>query len=335
MTRNELFDQIKNSDIKNIYLFYGQEVYLMNTAINNIKNRIEKENGGEIDYIYADGKSITGDEIVEHCCTVSFLSSVKLIVVENLPALINKDAKADESILEYIDRPDDAVLIFLCTAEVSKTSSVYKKLLSKACCVDFSPLSDIELKSYISREMKKYGKKIGNAEMDFLVQYTNTELICLISELNKLALGSEDVNISQNDIEENVTPSRDYKIYRLTDYIMDKNVKEAVELTDLLLSQQEEPIYIVAVIAKTVHNCLVAKHRLGENKNAVEIAKELGVKDFAVKRIIGYSQRYSIKKIEYCNELLLRTDEALKSSSVDSLQQLTVLIVGIINCLKS
>ena len=66
-----------------------------------------------------------------------------------------------------------------------------------------------------------------------------------------------------------------------------------------------------------------------------ELAKELGVKDFAAKKIIGYAQRYSMKKIEYCNDLLLRTDEALKSSAADPLQQLTVLIVGIINCLKS
>ncbi len=334
MTRNELFEQIKKGELNNVYLFYGQEVYLMDNAVKNIKNRLEKENGGQIDYINADGKNISSEEIIEYCCTVSFLSPVKLIVVEDFPALMNKDAKADESIMAYIDDPQDAVLIFLCNSDVAKTSALYKKLLTTACTVDFSPLSDNELKIFINRELNKYGKKISASELDFLIQYTDTELNSLLNELNKLELSSEDSSITLDDIENIVTPSREYKIFKLTDYIMDRNKSQAVELIDLLLWQKEDPIFIVAVISKTLHNCLIAKYKLNEKRSSAEIAKELGIKDFAVKKIMAYCQKYKLKQIENCQDLLLNADEALKSSSVDGREILTVLIAEIIANLR-
>ena len=43
----------------------------------------------------------------------------------------------------------------------------------------------------------------------------------LVPELNKLALSSDGV-IDRKAVEETVTPARDYKIYRLTDFVFEK-----------------------------------------------------------------------------------------------------------------
>ncbi len=43
MKRDELLAQIKSGTIKDIYLFYGQETYLMRAALEEIKKVLEEQ----------------------------------------------------------------------------------------------------------------------------------------------------------------------------------------------------------------------------------------------------------------------------------------------------
>ena len=102
MKRDELLAQIKSGTIKDIYLFYGQETYLMRAALEEIKKVLEEQSraaGGDLDYINADGREINGEQITEFCTTASFVSPRKLIAVEDYPPLIGKDTQACLNIL--------------------------------------------------------------------------------------------------------------------------------------------------------------------------------------------------------------------------------------------
>ena len=335
MNRDELFQSIKEGNINRIYLFYGQETYIMASAIDAIRRSLSAQ-GAEPDYISVDGRNVPGEQIVELCLTVSFVSPCKLIVVDNLPQLTAKDAPSDERLLEYADAPDDdAVLVFTCTADAVKTSPLFKKLSKHACAVDFTPLSDRELGTFIRRELKKYSKSITQENTEFLISYTDTELNKLQSELNKLALGSEHTDISREDIENIVTPSRDYKIFKLTDYIFDGDTLQAVQLTDLLLMQKEEPVYIIAVLAKTVHNCIMVKSMRGQGIPDAQICAGLGIKEFVLGKLSRYCRRYSMEKLTECAGQLLAADEKIKTSSVNPGDCLTGAVMRINGILKS
>ena len=69
MKRDELLAQIKSGTIKDIYLFYGQETYLMQAALEEIKKVLEEQSraaGGDLDYINADGREINGEQALYH-----------------------------------------------------------------------------------------------------------------------------------------------------------------------------------------------------------------------------------------------------------------------------
>ena len=194
MKRDELLAQIKSGIIKDIYLFYGQETYLMRAALEEIKKVLEEQSraaGGDLDYINADGREINGEQITEFCTTASFVSPRKLIAVEDYPPLIGKDAQAEPCLLEYIDNPADAVLVFYCTQEVIKTSPLYKKLVKRGEVVEFLPPSETELEKFIRGELKKYGRSIDADALRFLISYTDTGLCMLVPELSLLLAATE------------------------------------------------------------------------------------------------------------------------------------------------
>ena len=333
MTRNELFEELKKKKLQNVYLFYGQEGYLISNAIDKIKNILEQESEGEIDYINADGNSVSEDDLLDICCSVSFIAIRKVIVVENYNAIINKEGKSD-NLIQYLDSPDDNVLIFVCTRDISKSSALYKKLCKTACCVDFSPLTEKELQLFIKREIEKYNKSISTGDIDYLIQYTNTELNSLCLELNKLALACDESCILRDLIDEVVTPSREYKIFRLTDYILDGNRGEAIKLLDVLLAEKEEPIFIVAVLSKTFHNCMMIMDMLKARKSVNEMASTLGMKDFVLNKLVSKCNKFKRSQIIACHDLLLSTDNALKSLPVDPRDCITTLIINLIIKLK-
>lgn len=334
MTRNELFEELKRNTLRNVYLFYGQEAYLISNAVDRIKNILAQDDSEEVDYISADGKTVSDEDILDICCSVSFIATRKIVVVDNYAALVNKEGKVSDQLLKYLDAPEDTVLIFVCTQDIIKSSALYKKLTKTACCVDFSPLTDKELQLFVKRELDKYGKKIGNSEIEYLIQYTNTELNSLTLELNKLALACDENVVKIDLIEEIITPSREYKIFKLTDYILDGNRGETIKLLDVLLAEKEEPIFIVAVLSKTFHNCLLIKDMLKERKSVSDMASLLGVKDFVLNKLITRCNKLKNSQIVGCNELLLDADSALKSSTVDERDCITALAVNLIAKLK-
>ncbi|UKI20237.1 MAG: DNA polymerase III subunit delta [Oscillospiraceae bacterium] len=337
MKRDELLAQIKSGTIKDIYLFYGQETYLMRAALEEIKKVLEEQSraaGGDLDYINADGREINGEQITELCTTASFVSPRKLIAVEDYPPLIGKDAQAEPCLLEYIDNPADAVLVFYCTQDVVKTSPLFKKLVKQGESVEFLTPSETELEKFIRGELKKYGRSIDADALRFLISYTDTGLCMLVPELNKLALSSDGI-IDRKAVEETVTPARDYKIYRLTDFVFEKKKSDAAALSDMLISQREEPIYILAILSKTVRNCLIYKSMKKSGSTDSEICASLGVKDFALRRIAGYCRCYPLSVFTKCSDVLLAADEKMKASALAAEDIFTYTVSAIIEILET
>lgn len=333
MDRNQFFSALKNGEINSIYLFYGEENYITASALRQMREKMDCDLIDDLNYICVDGKNITADQIVEFCTTISFMATRKLIVVENYPPLVSKEA-VDPVLISYIDAPsEDAVLVFSCTQAVAKTGELYKKLNKSSCAVEFSALSQPELIKFISAELRKYEKVMDRDAAAFLIQYSDTELNSLRLELNKLAMATEQAEITRQDVMDIVTPSRDYKIYKITDYIMEKNQSQAIALSDLLISQKEEPIYILAILSKTFHNCVLNASMKKEGKTVPEICKVLGIKDYAQKRLEGYCRRYSEQKLAECSGILLEADEILKTSRMTGRDCLTSTVIKLCSSL--
>lgn len=85
MNYKELIDSLKKEEIHNVYLFYGEERFLLSEAIKRFKERLLKEETYEMNYVVIEKNDPEEyvDAIIESCETLPFFSEYKLVVVKN------------------------------------------------------------------------------------------------------------------------------------------------------------------------------------------------------------------------------------------------------------
>lgn len=102
--------QLKN-ELKNIYLFFGEEKYLHNTYIERIKEKVLEGPLAEFNYYVFDEKTATPEDFLAQLDTYPQMSGKKLIVLKNTDFLCS--AEYQKKMADVISSlPDYAVLIF-------------------------------------------------------------------------------------------------------------------------------------------------------------------------------------------------------------------------------
>ncbi len=78
MDYKDIINNIKNRDLKNTYLFYGREYYLIENAIKEIKSTL---NEGMIDFNLdiVDGRETTLDQLISSIETLPFMDDRKIL----------------------------------------------------------------------------------------------------------------------------------------------------------------------------------------------------------------------------------------------------------------
>lgn len=80
VTIENLEKQLKQRNLENVYLFYGDEVFLLETIVKKIKNNFGTLTAG-INYIKIDMNNI--ETIISEIQTPAFGYETKLIIVRN------------------------------------------------------------------------------------------------------------------------------------------------------------------------------------------------------------------------------------------------------------
>ncbi|HAE91727.1 MAG TPA: DNA polymerase III subunit delta, partial [Tissierella sp.] len=84
MNYSEFMKSINKESLLSVYLFVGAEEYLMNEAIESLKERYIDESLEALNYMIIDGKEMKFDNILNACETLPFMSSKKLVVIKDI-----------------------------------------------------------------------------------------------------------------------------------------------------------------------------------------------------------------------------------------------------------
>lgn len=306
---NDQFFQSLKKEIKPVYLFCGNEKYIMQKAEQALLEALGLTQDSP-DYIKLDGKICKAQEICEQCETMSFTQSRKIVRVSDY--VPNEDV---QQLISYMEEPSEDCVLLLIMPDADKRSRLFKAA-SKYVIAEFQALEGESLKSWIIKTVRSLGKEISPGEADFLAEYADNALESLNNELKKLVLFSHGDRIIREEIEQSVTPGRDYNIYAIADHILNKEADRALVLCGQLLAQKESPIYIMGIISKQLRNLLMLKN-LPNGIGKTEIARMVDIKEFMVDKLMKRSALISERRLEESLKILLETDEGIKTGKIE------------------
>ena len=239
-----------------IYLFYGEETYLLETRVKKIKKEYQQLILG-INFIQIDDTN--AEELIADLETPAFGFDKKLIIAKNT-GLFKKEKKTtktdskkkkvddtklplNEKIAKYIQENSeelkDIVDLVFVEQEVDK-NALYQAIEKVGEVKEFALLKLPDLIANIKKIAVAYKVNIDDVTAKYLVECCGTSMQDLINELRKLIeYKGENSNITKQDIDLLCTKQIQAVIFDLTDNLGKKETSKALEVYNGLISNKE------------------------------------------------------------------------------------------------
>ena len=278
-----------------VYLFFGQEEYLMEKEIKKLKNELLDASFISMAYKIYDNPSFNNLLDCIQSPPLMFGNSLSLIYFDKylMGNKLSLDDKQIESIDYSLSTLSDCInIIFICKIprDENKKPDSRKKL--------FKTLSkysiEKELNAQIAKMVKEKDLNISSDCISFLIEQLGSNLTLIDSELEKLKIALHpNKTILKESIKKYCTSSED--IFILADIIIQGNKNEILKQYNIL-TEKRHPLEIFSILQSNFQKFIFIKN----------YEKNMNTKDMALK----------LKLHEY---IVIKTQEKLKGVSLDNL----------------
>jgi DNA polymerase-3 subunit delta len=313
-----------------IYLLHGKNTFLSlkeaKSVIDKIKVKREKD-GTKVDTLTADASTENLEKIINEIETPSFLSNHKIIFLKR-PTQNKDKEKIQEWIIALASKPKSPTGIDIILWEDQKLRSNMRlvKVFKEKNKIYESPY--LNKRTFITWAKKQLSPKNINLTTDAiytLSQKSNYDPERFFHEVEKLALLGKE-NITIEDIEEVSPNTLEHTIWELIDDINDGKTEVIGEKLNDLITQGNEPHFILSMIARNLRLIFMTTELDKEGMSSSEIAKKLGTAPFVIGKIKHKSQKMKPDKIKMLYEKLTGIDYSTKTGQIEIELALNLLV---------
>lgn len=325
----DLIGDLEREDIAPVYLFYGQESFLHEKAVQRFREKLLKPPAGEFNLDIMDGEEVSGEDIVMRAQTPPFMAGWRLVVVRHAPFFTGSSSSSKKAggssraagnpLLAYLQKPTPTTcLIFTTTHPVDKKGPFFRSLKSTGRAVEFTYLKKRDLVRWLEKQARLAHKTITPAAASLLVERMGPGLSVLSQEMAKLIsyTGSRET-ILEEDIYELTVPLLEENIFNVVDAIGGRRVGAALEGIRKLMQQGQPGPVILAMIARQFRLILQVLELKDISRSSRELAAKLGLPPFVAQKLLAQSENFSRKQVVQVLEKLLDLDRAVKKGRVD------------------
>lgn len=305
-----------------MYLLYGEETYLSRQYRDRLKNAITGDD--TMNYYYHEGKDVSVGEIIDLAETMPFFAERRLIILENS----NLFKSGGEEMADYLASQAETSYIVFVEAEVDKRSRLYKAVQSKGYAAEFTMQDETTLKRWILGMMKREGKNISEASLNYLLEKTGTDMENIRKETEKLfcyCLNKD--SVERADIDEICTRRLSDRIFDMIDAIAEKKQKEALELYYQLLSLKEPPMKILSLISRQFNLLMQVKELQKKGFSNKVISEKIGLPGFIAGKYITRASGFTKERLREAVESCVETEEAVKTGKINDSIGIELLII--------
>ena len=182
----EALEKSVATELKSMYLLFGEEQYLIETCVNKIKKQFGELVLG-INYIIIDETNV--DSLISNIEMPAFGYDKKLIIVKN-SELFKKDGRKkagspiQEKIADYIKDNmsiiDESVVLVFIELDVDK-NVIYEQIQKNGIICNVQELKPIQLVKKLKQICNMYKVNCDDSTLNYLVENSGTNLQNLIN----------------------------------------------------------------------------------------------------------------------------------------------------------
>jgi len=301
------------------YLFYGTNHYNLKKEIDNI---LKDKDGLNISrYDMSETEII---DIINDALTMSLFEENKIIICENA-LVFSSSLKAETSFEEYLNNPNpNTIMIFILNEEKLDERKKITKIIKKNGIV--KEFNETNPNILVKELLKDY--KISPSSISLLIKRVGTNLDILTNEVNKIILYKDnDKNITEEDILNLTHKTVDTDVFKLIDYIVTNDKKNALEVYYELIKRGEEPLKIIIMLSNQFRIIYQSKILKSKGYSEKDISDVLKIHPYRVKLALQKASKYSSEKLlKYLSDFA-DMDMGIKSGNISKNNVLEMFIL--------
>lgn len=251
----KLQKDIKAGTPGSAYIFYGEESYLRQRALEDLQKALIPPGGEAFNFHKLEGQGLAPETLTETAEAMPMMAERTMIVVTDYDLFKLSEKASGEVTALLEDLPPYGCIVFVYDTVPYKPvkTSKAQKALAKAIeahvqAVEFLPAQGSRLYEWISAHFAALGKAIDEPTADYLVFICGGLMTGLAQEIQKIAAYAKGDTVTKKDIDAVADPVLSAEVFRLSDAVVQGKYDRAAGILSDLLKMQTEPVMIVAAL---------------------------------------------------------------------------------------
>ena len=309
-----------------IYLFYGDNLLAISETLADLEAKLGPSS--EFNVQRFSGKALDLEQLRAACGALPFLSSRRLIVLEDAESIPKGRKEAFWQLMDHL--PDTAALVLIERVRVDRESDYQKGSFLYAWTQEHPDVA------YVRAFMKPRGSAFiqwlverskGRIEQDaaqLLAHSVEEDPLLAEQELNKLLNYVNDERPIRIEDIERLTPSHGHlDIFSVVDKLGD--TQGTLPRLQRLLEDQD-PAYVFLMLVRQFRLMILARRAIEIGEDPI---KSMKVPPFVVKKISAQSRQFTSTELKGIYQRLLDLDVSVKRGEADLSLDLLPLIAGL------
>lgn len=335
----ELKTAIKEKCPQRLYVFHGEEVFLLNHYLQRLKGLLIDELTESFNYHRLTNETFDIQSFADAVENLPMMAEHTMVQVDDIDVFkLSEDIRT--KLAEVLsDIPEYCTVVFTYETTPWKPDKRLKKLYTaideNGSIVEFPKQEQRDLISWITRHFLTNKKRITPDLCAYLIELTGGTMTALNGEIAKICAYSCADEICKADIDAVVEPVMDAVVFQMTDLLGAGRYAQALEKLQQLLKMQQEPIAILAAIGAHFRRLGTARILLDSGRPASELASLCSISDYAARKTMDACRRFRPEFCKKTAELVLETDYRMKTSFDEQERLLEMLILQLAQEAKS
>lgn len=329
----KLRDDLKAGSPERLYIFRGEERYLLEDAISRLRAMIPEETR-EFNHRRIEGRDLGSDDLQEAVDALPVFADRTLTEIWDYDFGKMREDTRKDFLRILSDIPDFTTVVFVFdTVEYKldgrvKDNAELKKLFTE---VEFTVQNDYDLAKWLAKNFAAGGKRIGRDAAARLIAMTGGLMTAMKTEVEKLLSYVPGDTVTVRDVEAVVTPTPEAAVWELTDALISRKNDLAMEKLGELILMDEAPHRILFSVSGKLRQLLTAKLCIANRVDIKEYMKLADVRfEFQARALLDAARRTELERCARLVEMAADTALRLNSTSGDDRALLTELAVRIL-----
>ncbi|NMB34583.1 MAG: DNA polymerase III subunit delta [Clostridium sp.] len=331
---SKLKQDIKSKKLNSLYLFYGDEDYLIRFYLKNIESILLKDDIMGLNKVVMEG-NVEITKIIEACETMPVFSEKKLIILKRTGLFKSRGAHAkskskNDELIDYLQGLPSHVCLIFYEDSIDKRLKISSTVKKNGLIVEFPHQNQRELVRWAAKVMG-FNKKAADVDViTYLIEICEPGMTDIYNEIEKIILFVGDKpQITIEDIKKVCTRSIKSRIFDLTDAIAVRDVGGALKLLDDMIILKEPLPKVLFMIARQLRQLLDIKFLQKDGFSPREIFSKIGMSPYIGNKIMKQADCFTLENLKNAIQESLEFDVSIKTGKIKDRAALELLICNL------